>query len=50
LLAHLTIRQAAAALNQTISERGFAVIDVRDDGKISNVLHQQKSQTNSLSA
>jgi hypothetical protein len=37
-------------MNQAISERGFAVIDVRDDGKISNVVHQQKSQMNSISA
>jgi hypothetical protein len=31
--------EGAGLLEQTIHERSFAMIDVRDDGDISNVLH-----------
>ena len=34
---HLTVRQATTVLNKPIGQRRLAVIDVRDDGKISNV-------------
>ena len=40
LRAHLTVLQSAAALNQTVGQRGFAVIDVRNDREVSDVLHQ----------
>ena len=36
---HLAVGQAAAALDQAIGERRLAVVDVRDDGKIADVLH-----------
>ena len=34
---HLTCFQSATMLDETIGQRGFAVIDVGDDGKISNL-------------
>jgi hypothetical protein len=34
---HVSISEAAAMLNKTISERRFAMIDVRDNRKVSNV-------------
>jgi hypothetical protein len=37
---HLSVAQAAAALNQAICKCGFAVVNVRNDGKISDVVHQ----------
>ena len=40
---HLAFLQTAAALYQTVGERGFAVIDVRNDRKISDVIHQRMS-------
>jgi len=36
---HLSIGQAAAALDQAICQRRLAVVDVRDDGKIADMLH-----------
>jgi hypothetical protein len=36
---HLAIAQPTAALNQPIRERALAVIDVRNDRKISDVVH-----------
>jgi hypothetical protein len=33
--------QATTALNQSISQRGFAMVYVGNDGKISNVIHQK---------
>jgi len=39
---HLSVTQATAALNDAICQCRFAVIDVRDDGKISDVVHQCK--------
>jgi len=36
---HLAIGKPAAALNQAIRKRGLAMVDVRDDRKIANVLH-----------
>ena len=36
---HLAIRQSAATLDQTIRERAFAVVDVGNDRKISDVIH-----------
>ena len=39
---HLPVTQAATALNDAVGERGFAVIYVGDDRKISDVVHQCK--------
>ena len=36
---HFALGKTAAALNQTIGEGGFSMIDMRDDGKISDLLH-----------
>ncbi len=36
---HLAIGQTAAPLDQAIRKRRLAVVDVRDDGKITDVLH-----------
>ena len=41
LLAHLAVRQTAAAGNDPIGQGGLAVVDVRDDRKIANVMHQK---------
>jgi hypothetical protein len=37
---HFTLLQPAATLNQPIGKRRFAMIDVRNDGEISDVIHQ----------
>jgi hypothetical protein len=37
---HFSIAQSATALNQPVGQGRFAMIDVRDDRKISDVLHQ----------
>jgi hypothetical protein len=42
LRAHLTILQTPATLDDAVSESGFAVIDVGNDRKISDVIHQRK--------
>jgi hypothetical protein len=34
--------QATATLNDAVSERRFAMVNVRNDGKISDVVHQGK--------
>jgi hypothetical protein len=39
LRVHLTVRQAAAQLDDAVGQRRFAVIDVGDDGKITYVFH-----------
>ena len=36
---HLAVGQAAAALDQAIRERRLAVVDMRDDGKVADMLH-----------
>jgi len=38
LLMHFTSRKRTGKFEQTIGERGFPVIDVRDNGEISDVL------------
>jgi hypothetical protein len=40
LLRHFALRQATAALDETVRERRLAVIDVGDDRKIADVLHR----------
>ena len=42
LLFHLAIRESSAALDQAVGERRFAMIDVRDDRKVSDVIHQRE--------
>src|SRR5437868_7788000 len=39
LLAHLPVRKPAAALYEAVGERRLAMVDVRDDGKVADVLH-----------
>ena len=36
---HLAVGEPTATLNQTIGERALAMIDVRNDRKISDVIH-----------
>ena len=37
---HFALLQSAATLNQSVGKRRFAMIDVRNDGEISDVIHQ----------
>ncbi len=39
---HLALGQAAAALDQAIRQRRLAMVDVRDDREISDVVHREK--------
>ncbi len=39
---HFTVGQAAAMLNEPVGECGLAVVNVGDDGKIANMLHQNE--------
>ena len=36
---HFTIRQPAAQLDDAISQGGLAVVNMRDDGKVADMLH-----------
>ena len=40
LLAHLAVGKAAAALDEAVGKRRLAVIDVRDDREVADVLHR----------
>ena len=40
LIGHFAITQTAAKLYKPVRQRGFAMIDVRDDGKIADILHR----------
>ena len=40
---HFTRLESTTTLNQTIGQRGFAVVNVRNDRKISDVIHQGRS-------
>ena len=42
LLAHLALGKPSAALDQTVSQGRLAVVDVRNDRKIANVVHIRK--------
>jgi hypothetical protein len=42
---HLAVREATATLDQAISERRLAMIDVRNDRKISDVIHQRRASS-----
>ncbi len=41
LLLHLAVGQSPAQLYEAVGERGFAVVDVGDDGKIADMLHKR---------
>ena len=41
---HVTRSKAAAALDQTVRQRGLAMVNVRNDGKITDVVHQRERQ------
>ena len=41
LLGHLAVRQAAAALDEAVGKRRLAVVDVRDDREVADVLHRR---------
>ncbi len=45
LLAHLALGETAAALDEAVCERRFAVIDVRDDRKVADELHSGRPVT-----
>ena len=42
LLFHLAVGQAAAALDDAVGQRRFAVIDVGDDREIADVVHETR--------
>ena len=42
LRTHFAILQAAATLDKPVRQGGFTVINVRNDRKISDVIHQEK--------
>ena len=48
LFAHFAVGKTAAALNESIGQGGFAVVDVGDDRKVSNVLHRLKIKCGSV--
>jgi hypothetical protein len=48
LRGHIPFGDRPGSLEESIGERGFAVIDMRDDAKITNLLHKQKSITERL--
>ncbi len=39
---HVTVSQASATLDQAVGQRRLAMVDVRNDGKISDVVHQRE--------
>jgi hypothetical protein len=43
---HLAVSKATAALDQRSAKRRLAVVDVRNDGEISDVIHQRKRLSN----
>ena len=42
---HLPVAQAAAHLDEAVSQCGLAVVDVGDDGKVADVLHHKKGHS-----
>ena len=42
---HLPFGQASTALDQAVGQRGLTVVDVRNDGEISDVFHQRESRS-----
>ena len=43
--AHFTVGQAAAERNDAIGQGGLAMVDVRDDREIADVIHQKNGLT-----
>jgi hypothetical protein len=43
---HVAVRKSATPLDQAIGQRRFAMVDVRNDGKISDVFHQREASSN----
>jgi len=41
---HLARRQASGALDDAVGERGFAVVDVGDDGEVADVVHEKQKK------
>ncbi len=41
LLAHLAVGQAAGELDQAIGERRLAMVDMRDDGKVADLVERR---------
>ena len=41
LLAHFTGGQTAAGLDQAVGKRTFAVVDVRNNGKVTDIVHSR---------
>ena len=39
LLQHFSLGQAAAYLDKSVSQGGFAMIDMRDDREVANIFH-----------
>ncbi len=50
LFLHLAIGKTPAKLNETIRKSGFAVINMGNDGKIADMLHQKKGHERALSS
>ena len=43
LLLHLTLLQRPGRLDQAVGQRGLAVVDVRDDAEVANMVELQNS-------
>ena len=41
---HLTVAQATTTLNDAIGQRGLAMVDVRNDREITDVVHKKKAR------
>src|SRR5690606_22006984 len=41
---HLTVAQATTALDDAIGQRGLAMVDVRNDRKVTDVIHKKKAR------
>lgn len=41
---HIAFGEAAAALDQAVCQRGLAMVNVRNDGEITDVIHQRERQ------
>ena len=39
---HFAVFESAATLNNAVGERRFAMVDVRNDGEVSDVIHQRE--------
>src|SRR5581483_7996427 len=48
LVAHFAFFYGAGYLKKTVGKRGLAVVDMGNDGKVSNMIHRKESSTNVL--